>query len=424
MSAIEQLLGSELVDAAGSKHATSSKLADCDAVAIYFSAHWCPPCRGFTPKLADIYKGLKASGKKFEVVFASSDSDQAAFDSYLGEMPWLALPYSARQEKEALSKKFKVSGIPTLVIVDGKTGELITTDGRSAITEDPTGEAFPWKPKAFADVIGSITHLQTSTGELVERAAALEGKTYGLYFSAHWCGPCRGFTPELAKTYTAMKAAGNTDFEIIFVSSDRDQEAFDSYHKEMPWLALPFSERAVKADLSKCCDVEGIPTLVIVGSDGTIINKDGRSALGKDPTGANFPWLPPAYTQLEDSSSINDTPTLIAFVEGASAEVRTEVEAAMKLVAEAAKAAAAEGDAAAPEMAFTVAQPNDGLADRVRDLAGVGGPTETPLLMLVDLADDKSFYTCTGVESYDAAAISAFVDGYLAKALEKQTLKF
>ena len=33
-------------------------------------------------------------------------------------MPWLALPYADREKKGALSKKFKVSGIPTLVILD------------------------------------------------------------------------------------------------------------------------------------------------------------------------------------------------------------------------------------------------------------------------------------------------------------------
>ncbi len=27
-----------------------------DIIGIYFSAHWCPPCRGFTPILAKFYK--------------------------------------------------------------------------------------------------------------------------------------------------------------------------------------------------------------------------------------------------------------------------------------------------------------------------------------------------------------------------------
>jgi hypothetical protein len=39
----------------------------------------------------------------------------------------------------------KVNGIPSFVLIDCKTGDLITTDGRSKISADPTGENFPWK---------------------------------------------------------------------------------------------------------------------------------------------------------------------------------------------------------------------------------------------------------------------------------------
>ncbi len=30
-------------------------------------------------------------------------------------------------------------------------------------------------------------------------------------------------------------------FDIVFVSSDKDQDAFNEYFKEMPWKALPYS---------------------------------------------------------------------------------------------------------------------------------------------------------------------------------------
>eukprot|EP00961_Rhodomonas_salina_P254156 3434805-Rhodomonas_salina.2 len=68
-------------------------------VGIYFSAHWCGPCRSFTPKLVAMYEELKAGGKKFEVIFVSSDKDQDAFDKYFGSMPWLALPFEDRDLK-------------------------------------------------------------------------------------------------------------------------------------------------------------------------------------------------------------------------------------------------------------------------------------------------------------------------------------
>jgi len=418
-SPIEQLIGAELTDASGAKHATAGKMADVEAVGIYFSAHWCPPCKRFTPVLAETYKKMKANGKKFEIVFASSDKDQAAFDGYLGEMPWLAIPYSDRKTKDALSKKYKVSGIPSFVIVDAKTGELITDDGRTAITEDPEGDGFPWKPKSLDDVMGAVTTLQNGKGaaSTVDKTTALAGKTVGLYFSAHWCGPCRGFTPELIKTYNAMKAAGNDDFEIVFVSSDKDDDAFEGYYEEMPWLALPFENRAAKNDLSKACKVSGIPTLVILGPDGKIINADGRSALGKDPTGANFPWVPPAYTDLEDSSAINDTPTVVAFMEGVTDDaVAAGVEAAIK--------EAAEANTDKDGIKFTVAKKGDGLAGRVRGLAGLEELGTAPMLMIVDLADEQTYYTAAAADSYDAAAINAFVEAFKAKTLERKSLNF
>jgi nucleoredoxin len=109
----------------------------------------------------------------------------------------------------------------------------------------------------------------------------------GLYFSAHWCGPCRGFTPELAKCHQKLKDAGKK-FEVVFISSDNSEAEFKDYMAEMPWLALPYSERELKADLSGVFEVRGIPTLVLLQADGTLITGDGREAVS---LGAEyFPW--------------------------------------------------------------------------------------------------------------------------------------
>ena len=64
-------------------------------ILIFSRAHWCPPCRHFTPKLAEIFKGVDNEIKeKLDIVFISCDEDQAAFDGYFKEMPWKALPFS------------------------------------------------------------------------------------------------------------------------------------------------------------------------------------------------------------------------------------------------------------------------------------------------------------------------------------------
>ena len=133
--------GSQLLTGSGSA-IDASKLDGLDVVGVYFSAHWCPPCRGFTPQLAKVYKALKAQGKKFEIVFVSSDRDEAGFTGYFAEQPWLAVPFSARNVKKNLCDTFGIRGIPTLLLFDGK-GNLVRSDGRSAV-QNPA--AFPWKP--------------------------------------------------------------------------------------------------------------------------------------------------------------------------------------------------------------------------------------------------------------------------------------
>ncbi|GLE04181.1 hypothetical protein PINS_up013092 [Pythium insidiosum] len=111
---------------------------------------------------------------------------------------------------------------------------------------------------------------------LVSTQEALAQKTFiGLYFSAHWCPPCREFTPMLARVYEEIRRA-HDDLEIVFVSYDKTQEQFDEYFAEMPWLALPFAKRDLKAAIGKRLGIMGVPMLVFVNADGEIIETDGR----------------------------------------------------------------------------------------------------------------------------------------------------
>lgn len=98
---------------------------------------------------------------------------------------------------------------------------------------------------------------------------------YVHFSSCFRCPPCRRFTPELVKFYNTLKTT-NGNFEIVFVSSDKDQKQFDEYYAEMPWLSLPFDNRDKKAELSRKYGIQGIPTLIVLDSTGNVITKKGR----------------------------------------------------------------------------------------------------------------------------------------------------
>ncbi|XP_063721468.1 uncharacterized protein LOC134848062 [Symsagittifera roscoffensis] len=472
MTTFETMFGETLVKNDKSEFKTSElSTKKGGVVGVYFSAHWCPPCRGFTPEFAEIYNKIKAEDKDFEVVFVSSDRDETAFAEYHAEMPWLALPYDKRDKKEELSEKFGVEGIPTLALLDAETGETITSDGRTYISEfgapgfpfseehitnlkkevaekkekqlleiaediksftklaeikdgsevgdltasealafgffkgegcrgseavipslveaqtklgssklaivvvsvqgesgpdfsesqaeklksvpvipkgekadgvvkkfepvlgkieaphvviidvrDPSSvkllaedaardvymmgtDAYPWSEAAIeaADEAKERKKLElkaklknfevfepSDTCHIVDKAknpVALDHLTskdiVGIYFSAHWCGPCRGFTPKLVEFYKKCQDEGKK-FEVIFASSDRNQEEFDSYYEEMPWCTLDFKDRELKGILSEIFDVSGIPTLVLLKGNGEVITTDGTAKIGSE----------------------------------------------------------------------------------------------------------------------------------------------
>jgi thiol-disulfide isomerase/thioredoxin len=191
----------------------------------------------------------------------------------------------------------------------------------------------------FVTKFGSI--LKSKSGSVATSEALTNKRAIGLYFSAHWCPPCKEFTPILGKKYEALQAAGK-DFELIFVSSDRDEATFNSYHASMPFLALPFSERAKKEQLSDQYGVRGIPTLVILdGATGEVINKNARVAISAVNFIDQFPWVPPPrkalydFTEMdeENANSINSESCLILLLDGLEAGAREPLKAMLNQIA-------------------------------------------------------------------------------------------
>lgn len=133
MSIWNQLVGEQVRTKDGNKP-TSEVLAGKKVVGFYFSAHWCPPCRGFTPFLSATYEDMVEEHPEFELVFVSADRDTASFDEYFAEMPFTAIPFENRAQQAALSRAFNVTGIPMLIFLNDK-GEVISMDGRALVAE-------------------------------------------------------------------------------------------------------------------------------------------------------------------------------------------------------------------------------------------------------------------------------------------------
>ena len=68
--------------------------------------------------------------------------------------------------------------------------------------------------------------------------------------------------------------------------------------------------------------------------------------------------------------------------------------------------------AVAPKVTYTIARVNDPLAPQVRAVTGLGSPDVDPVVVLVNLPKDASFFRAKPASSYDAAAIAAFVQGW------------
>ncbi|XP_004291331.1 PREDICTED: probable nucleoredoxin 2 [Fragaria vesca subsp. vesca] len=312
-SRISSLLASPDRDYLLSPTGNQVKVSDLDGkiIGLYFSANWYPPCWNFNKVLVGIYNQLKNSsttGSSFEIVYISSDEDTDAFVRYHAAcMPWLAIPFSDLETKKALNRKFEVEGIPSLVILqpgDYKDGDEATLRDGVEIIYRYGVQAFPFTKQRLEQLEKeekekhenqSLTNLLTNhdrhyllghgTPNQVP-VASLIGKTVGLYFSAQWCIPCVNFTPRLVSIYNKIKEQmlvgdqqqDGEDFEIVFVSSDRDRTSFEAYFSTMPWLALPFDDPNIK-ELVKHFDVKAIPCLVILGPDGKTVTRQGRNLI-------------------------------------------------------------------------------------------------------------------------------------------------
>lgn len=99
-----------------------------------------------------------------------------------------------------------------------------------------------------------------------------QGKVVLIDFWASWCPPCRKETPKLVELYKQYKGKG---FEIVGISLDNKQEAWEKGIKDLniTWPQLSDLQGWKNAGAA-LYSVNSIPHTILVDKDGTIIAKN------------------------------------------------------------------------------------------------------------------------------------------------------
>jgi len=174
MAGFVQSLGLQLVDA-GNKPFDAKQLAPSDVIALYFSAHWCPPCRQFTPMLKKFVETLQAAGDDtLKVIFVSRDKSEMDMWKYMHEAHgnWLTLSF-AGDGRDKLCQRYGVQGIPGLVVLNqvGQPALALQTAvsqvaGAASVSTQVLTTYMSWRSAAGAAAAPPLRPAQAKCSEL------------------------------------------------------------------------------------------------------------------------------------------------------------------------------------------------------------------------------------------------------------------
>ncbi len=167
---------------------------------------------------------------------------------------------------------------------DKATGKFELEDGRTveldaaSLSDECAERVRGWEPapeSVFDELLdGNLVRLEgrrLRDFDFTEKPS----KYYVFYYTASWCPPCRAYTPDLVEFYERMKESHGDEFELILITSDRDERAMTGYARDakMPWPQVSFDKaREVREELGH--GVRGIPSVIITDLQGEVISRD------------------------------------------------------------------------------------------------------------------------------------------------------
>ncbi len=109
---------------------TETVIAKSGTIALYFSGHFCVPCRQFTPLLKDFYTEVNEDDKKLEVIFVSLDKSKEEQEEYHKEhCDWPRISFDDSEIRLALKQEMGVEKIPALIVLDNNKDKPQFIDG-------------------------------------------------------------------------------------------------------------------------------------------------------------------------------------------------------------------------------------------------------------------------------------------------------
>jgi len=319
---LPNLFGVELRSPKGYK-STMEVARENDVVGLLFSTSskfgdgW-----EFMPTLKESYAQLKNVGRKVELIFVSSDKDEAAFNNYYSSMPWLALPYPDRTLQIRLAMQYRLNGFRSaVVIVDPRTGVCLNKYGREAILADPTGIECPWKrePKEFWDVFQGELYRAGSSEPVDALSLKLPSKYLGIYFTDNETVQSKEFTRTLTKFYRECDQNEQSyTLDVVLAPCMDNDQGFKDVLAEVPFLTLPLGSEVCE-ELKLLFEIYEEDRLVILHAQtGELITANGRDGVELDPTRSRFPWpkAPINFMTKDTFSAVSATPCCVILADG------------------------------------------------------------------------------------------------------------
>ncbi len=190
---------------------------------------------------------------------------------------------ATKSEGDVLKGVFKMRNGQSVELAAADLSEedaaLVEAFQTSKLEEEATELAAVASVSVFDEILdGNLEKLEKKSLRRYELESK-PTKYYLFYYTASWCPPCRKFTPSLVDFYEQNKPTSD-EFEIILITSDRDDDAMEDYafEKKMNWPHLKISKvEEFKKEFQH--PGGGIPNLVLTDLEGNLIKtsyNDGK----------------------------------------------------------------------------------------------------------------------------------------------------